>query len=122
LEGGATKLDRSAECVLKVHTHKLSTRWGNFSEPRWGNLGERYRRKEFPLGLEGVKGLAEVVQTSLPAMGIRYETLCTEPVAVVRECAGCVPEGDSECATCRYDTTLLVLPPTPEPQSTFAYS
>jgi hypothetical protein len=45
-------------------------------------------RKEFPLGLEGVKGLAEVFQTSLTAMGIRYATLCTEPVAVV------VSEGD----------------------------
>ena len=41
------------------------------------------RRKEFPLGLEGVKGLAEVFQTSLTAMGIRYATLCTQPVAVV---------------------------------------
>ena len=41
------------------------------------------QRKEFPLGLEGVKGLAEVFQTSLTAMGIRYVTLCTEPVAVV---------------------------------------
>jgi hypothetical protein len=40
-------------------------------------------RKEFPLGLEGVKGLAEVFQTSLTAMGIRYATLCTESVAVV---------------------------------------
>jgi hypothetical protein len=40
-------------------------------------------RKEFPLGLEGVKGLAGVFQTSLTAMGIRYATLCTEPVAVV---------------------------------------
>ena len=40
-------------------------------------------RKEFPLGLEGVKGLAEVFQTSLTAMGIRYATLCTQPVAVV---------------------------------------
>jgi hypothetical protein len=45
-------------------------------------------RKEFPLGLEGVKGLADVFQTSLTAMGIRYATLCTEPVAVV------VSEGD----------------------------
>ena len=45
-------------------------------------------RKEFPLGLEGVKGLADVFQTSLTAMGIRYATLCTEPVAVV------VIEGD----------------------------
>jgi hypothetical protein len=45
-------------------------------------------RKEFPLGLEGIKGLAEVFQTSLTAMGIRYATLCTEPVAVV------VSEGD----------------------------
>jgi hypothetical protein len=45
-------------------------------------------RKEFPLGLEGVKGLAEVFQTSLTAMGIRYATLCTQPVAVV------VSEGD----------------------------
>ena len=41
------------------------------------------RRKEFPLGLEGVKGLAKVLQTSLTAMGIRYATLCTQPVAVV---------------------------------------
>jgi hypothetical protein len=40
-------------------------------------------RKEFTLGLEGVKGLAEVFQTSLTATGIRYATLCTEPVAVV---------------------------------------
>jgi hypothetical protein len=40
------------------------------------------------LGLEGVKGLAEVFQTSLTAMGIRYATLCTQPVAVV------VSEGD----------------------------
>ena len=39
-------------------------------------------RKDFPLGLEGVKALAEVFQTSLTAMGIRYATLCTEPVAV----------------------------------------
>jgi hypothetical protein len=45
-------------------------------------------RKEFPLGLEGMKGLAEVFQTSLTAMSIRYATLCTEPVAVV------VSEGD----------------------------
>ena len=35
------------------------------------------------MGLEGVKGLAEVFQTSLTAMGIRYATLCTQPVAVV---------------------------------------
>ena len=40
-------------------------------------------RKEFPLGLEGVKGLAEVFETSLTAMGIRYATLCTQPVTVV---------------------------------------
>jgi hypothetical protein len=46
------------------------------------------RRKQFPLGIEGVKGLAEVFQTSLTAMGIRYASLCTEPVAVV------VSEGD----------------------------
>jgi hypothetical protein len=45
-------------------------------------------RKKFPLGLEGMKGLAEVFQTSLTAMGIRYATLCTEPVAVL------VSEGD----------------------------
>ncbi len=45
-------------------------------------------RKEFPLGLEGVKGLAELFQTSLTAMGIRYAALCTQPVAVV------VSEGD----------------------------
>jgi hypothetical protein len=45
-------------------------------------------RKEFPFGLEGMKGLAEVFQTSLTAMSIRYATLCTEPVAVV------VSEGD----------------------------
>jgi hypothetical protein len=45
-------------------------------------------RKEFPLGLEGIKGLAGVFQTSLTAMGIRYATLCTEPMAVV------VSEGD----------------------------
>lgn len=50
-------------------------------------LFHRHRR-EFPLGLEGVKGLAEVFQTSLTAMGIRYATLCTESVAVV------VSEGD----------------------------
>ncbi|MHC4356227.1 MAG: hypothetical protein ACYS0H_26285 [Planctomycetota bacterium] len=35
-----------------------------------------------------MKGLAGVFQTSLTAMGIRYATLCTEPVAVV------VSEGD----------------------------
>ena len=40
------------------------------------------------MGLEGVKGMAEVFQTSLTAMGIRYATLCTQPVAVV------VSEGD----------------------------
>jgi hypothetical protein len=51
----------------------------------------RRHRKEFPLGLEGVKGLAEVFQTSLTAMGIRYATLCTEPVAVV------VSEGSGFC-------------------------
>ena len=47
-----------------------------------GFLFQRHR-KEFPLGLEGVKGLAEVFQTSLTEMGIRYAALCTEPVAVV---------------------------------------
>jgi hypothetical protein len=40
-------------------------------------------RTEFPTGLDGVKGLAELFQTSLTATGIRYATLCTEPVAVV---------------------------------------
>jgi hypothetical protein len=40
-------------------------------------------RKEFPLGFEGVKGLAGVFQTSLTAMGIRYATLCTDSVPVV---------------------------------------
>ena len=45
-------------------------------------------RKEFPLGLKGMKELADLFQTSLTAMGIRYATLCTEPVAVV------VSEGD----------------------------
>jgi hypothetical protein len=40
-------------------------------------------RKKFTLGLDGIKGLAELFQTSLTAMGIRYATLCTEPVAVV---------------------------------------
>lgn len=50
-------------------------------------LFHRHRR-EFPTGLEGVKGLAELFQTSLTATGIRYASLCTEPVAVV------VSEGD----------------------------
>jgi hypothetical protein len=45
-------------------------------------------RREFPTGLDGVKGLAELFQTSLTATGIRYASLCTEPVAVV------VSEGD----------------------------
>jgi hypothetical protein len=45
-------------------------------------------RREFPIGLDGVKGLAELFQTSLTATGIRYATLCTEAVAVV------VSEGD----------------------------
>ncbi len=45
-------------------------------------------RREFPTGLDGVKGLAELFQTSLTATGIRYATLSTEPVAVV------VSEGD----------------------------
>jgi hypothetical protein len=40
-------------------------------------------RREFPTGLDGVKGLAELFQTSLTATGIRYASLCTEPVAVV---------------------------------------
>jgi hypothetical protein len=45
-------------------------------------------RREFPLGLNGIKRLADVFQTSLTATGIRYASLCTEPVAVV------VSEGD----------------------------
>ena len=45
-------------------------------------------RREFPTGLDGVKGLAELFKTSLTATGIRYATLSTEPVAVV------VSEGD----------------------------
>jgi hypothetical protein len=45
-------------------------------------------RREFSTGLDGVKGLAELFQTSLTATGIRYATLSTEPVAVV------VSEGD----------------------------
>jgi hypothetical protein len=40
-------------------------------------------RREFGTGLDGVKGLAELFQTSLTATGIRYATLSTEPVAVV---------------------------------------
>jgi hypothetical protein len=40
-------------------------------------------RREFPTGLDGVKGLAELFQTSLTATAIRYATLCTEPAAVV---------------------------------------
>jgi hypothetical protein len=45
-------------------------------------------RREFPTGLDGVKGLAGLFQTSLTATGIRYATLSTEAVAVV------VSEGD----------------------------
>jgi hypothetical protein len=40
-------------------------------------------RKEFSLGLGGIKVMAEVFQTSLTAMGIRYATLCTQPVVTV---------------------------------------
>jgi hypothetical protein len=40
-------------------------------------------RREFPTGLDGVKGLAELFQTSLTATGIRYATRSTEAVAVV---------------------------------------
>jgi hypothetical protein len=40
-------------------------------------------RREFPTGLDGVKGLAELFETSLTATGIRYATLSTEPVGVV---------------------------------------
>lgn len=40
-------------------------------------------RREFPTGLDGVKGLAELFQTSLTATAIRYASLCTERVAVV---------------------------------------
>jgi hypothetical protein len=50
-------------------------------------LFHRHRR-EFPTGLDGVKGLAELFETSLTATGIRYATLSTEPVGVV------VSEGD----------------------------
>lgn len=45
-------------------------------------------RREFPTGLDGVKALGELFQTSLTATAIRYATLSTEPVAVV------VSEGD----------------------------
>jgi Zn-dependent peptidase ImmA (M78 family) len=45
-------------------------------------LFHRHRR-EFPTGLDGVKGLADLFETSLTATGIRYATLSTEPVAVV---------------------------------------
>jgi hypothetical protein len=45
-------------------------------------------RREFPHGLDGVKGLGELFQTSLTATAIRYASLYTEPVAVV------VSEGD----------------------------
>ena len=40
-------------------------------------------RREFPLGLDGIKGLSETFATSLTAMAIRYAELCTEAVAVV---------------------------------------
>ncbi len=46
-------------------------------------------RREFPTGLDGIKGLAELFETSLTATGIRYATLSTEPVAVVVSEAGC---------------------------------
>jgi len=53
-------------------------------------------RREFATGLDGVKGLAELFQTSLTATGIRYASLCTEAVAVV------VSEGDRFCTpSCR---------------------
>lgn len=45
-------------------------------------------RRDFARGLDGVKGLAELFQTSLTATGIRYATLSTEPVVVA------VSEGD----------------------------
>ena len=50
-------------------------------------LFQKHRRK-FSTGLDGVKRLAELFQTSLTATGIRYASLCTEPVAVM------VSEGD----------------------------
>jgi len=45
-------------------------------------------RREFPTGLDGVKGLAELFQTSITATRIRYAKLSTEALAVV------VSEGD----------------------------
>jgi IrrE N-terminal-like domain len=45
-------------------------------------LFHRHRR-EFPTGLDGVKGLSALFRTSLTSMAIRYATLSTEPVAVV---------------------------------------
>ena len=36
---------KGVEYARKVHTHKLSTRWENLSEKKWGNLGERYSTK-----------------------------------------------------------------------------
>ena len=43
MEGKDERLNHSADYALKVHAHKLLTRWGNLSKKRWGNLSERYR-------------------------------------------------------------------------------